>query len=75
MIAVIVIGTALTFFAYTFIDSDELSEKIASSLRVAEKNLKSNIQRAQNQLHDAQRLYEESPIEFMNRIFGLPFLK
>lgn len=75
MIAVIVIGTALTFFAYTFIDSDELSEKIASSLRVAEKNLKSNIQRAQNQFHDAQRLYEESPIEFMHRIFGLPFLK
>ncbi|QFU04163.1 hypothetical protein FIU82_03890 [Pseudoalteromonas sp. THAF3] len=73
MIAVVVVGAALAGLAYTFIDTDAIAEKIAASLRAVENDLKQSFQQARREIDRAQRWYEQDPIGFMHRLFGLPY--
>lgn len=73
MLAVVVVGAALTMFTTAFIDSDSLSKNLADSLREAEAQLKQGLLNVQNEIKKAERMYDEDPIGFMHNLFGIPY--
>ncbi len=73
MIAVVIIGTALTLLTSAFIDSDEMAKRISNSLRVMEENIKNSVTQLNYEIDRAERMYYNNPIEFIHRLFGIPY--
>ena len=73
LLAVVVVGTALTVLTAAFIDSDALSKRISDSLREAEQRLKEGLLEIQYKANRLERVYDEDPVGFMHRLFGIPY--
>lgn len=73
MIAVVIIGTVLTLLTSAFIDSDEMAKRISNSLRVMEENIKNSVTQLNYEIDRAERMYYNNPIEFIHRLFGIPY--
>ncbi|MCE9685250.1 hypothetical protein LZP73_03345 [Shewanella sp. AS16] len=73
MLAVVVVGAALTVLTSAFVDSDALASRISESLRTLEKNIQSNLKQIKQEINRAGRMYDEDPIGFVHRLFGIPY--
>lgn len=74
MIAVVVIGSVLVLGANALVDSNSLTEKIAMSLIIAENNASRNIREIKTEVRKASRFYDQDPIGFIHKLFGIPNL-
>lgn len=73
MVSVVIIGTVLTLLTYAFIDSDEMTKKMSNSLRVMEENIKNSVSQLKYESDRAEQMYDNNPIEFIHRLFGIPY--
>ncbi|NMH64711.1 hypothetical protein [Shewanella salipaludis] len=47
--------------------------RISESLRTLEKNIQSNLKQIKQEINRAGRMYDEDPIGFVHRLFGIPY--
>ncbi|WP_299020676.1 hypothetical protein [uncultured Photobacterium sp.] len=73
MLAVVVVGGALTLFTSAFIDSDSLSKRISDSLRDLEEDTRTGLANIQKDIKQAEHQYTYDPVGFMHRLFGIPY--
>jgi len=72
LIAVVIIGSLITFGANLLIDSNKLTNQFAHLLITAESNLSRQIISIKKQTKQIQRQANEDPIGFMHRLFAIP---
>ncbi|WP_156669175.1 hypothetical protein [Shewanella sp. UCD-FRSSP16_17] len=70
---IVIVGTVIGFFSSMFIDTKYWSNRIAEAMINMEKNLLNNTSKINNQLQEVNRQYNDDPILFLHRIFGIPY--
>jgi hypothetical protein len=70
---IVIVGTVIGFFSSMFIDSNYWSNKIADALLSIEKNMLTNTSNLNYQLQEVNKQYQNDPISFLHRLFGIPY--
>ncbi|WP_018694246.1 hypothetical protein [Algicola sagamiensis] len=75
LIAVVAVGAGLVMLTNLLIDTDSIANSIATSLRVAENNLKDSMRDLKRGIQKVERSFFDDPIGFMHRLFAVPQIR